>query len=152
MILPVETGGVNYAVGLNQKIGDGKRAELIAASWLMEQGCYAFMPVTEQSPIDLIALAPNGEFFYFDVKKVARRKKDNTVISRQLSPDQLKLGVRLLYVDLETHEIQLYPHQFSRNNLKRPNVTARVSDSDLTISALLHRESSLKDQSCSEEP
>lgn len=139
-------------MGLNQKIGDGKRGELLAADWLMSHGCYVFQPVTEQSPIDLIALAPNGEFFYFDVKKVARRKKDNTAISRTLTDTQRKLGVRLLYVCLDSKEVHLYPHQFSRDPVSHAAARSRlVSDSVPTIFELLRQESSPKERSCSEE-
>ena len=40
----------------------------------------------------------------FDIKVQARRK-DGTKISRSLKPNQKKLGVKLLYVDLKTKEI-----------------------------------------------
>jgi hypothetical protein len=153
MILPRLAGGVNYTMGLHQKIGDGKRAELLACDWLMSQGCYTFTPSTEQSPIDIIALTPSGEFLYFDVKKVARRKKDNTVISRKLTDLQVKMGVRLLYVDVDSHEVHLYPHQFSRNPYAHECAMRRLSVEKVpTIDALLHPTSSLIDQSCSEEP
>ena len=96
------------------QIRDGKRSELAAAAWLVSQDCYVYSPFIEQGPIDLIALAPNGEMFLFDVKTVGRRK-NGSIISRMLKPLQLKLGVRLLYVDLETGICALYPHQLSRN-------------------------------------
>jgi len=94
------------------QVRDGKRSELIAAAWLMSQNCYVYTPFIEQGPIDLIALTPKGDLFLFDVKTVGRRK-GGSIISRQLKPDQLKLGVRLLYVDLETGTCALYPHQLS---------------------------------------
>lgn len=129
-------------MGLNQKIGDGKRAELLAAEWLMSQGCYVFKPTTEQSPIDLIALTQDKRFLYFDVKKLAYRAK-GTVISRKLTDEQRKIGVRLLYVDLETRTCALYPHQLSFSD---PRHATRISEEKCsTISSLLHPVPVLKD-------
>ena len=72
------------------QVRDGKRSELIAASWLMSQNCYVYTPFIEQGPIDLIALTPKGELLLFDVKTVGRRK-DGSIISRLLSDIQKKL-------------------------------------------------------------
>lgn len=47
----------------------GKRCELIAAEWLLSQGCYVYAPFVEQGPVDLIALSAGNQWFYFDVKK-----------------------------------------------------------------------------------
>lgn len=124
-------------MGLNQKIGDGKRAELLAAEWLMGQGCYVFRPTTEQSPIDLIALTQDGRFLYFDVKKLAYRTK-GTVIARKLTDKQRKIGVRLLYVDLETRNCALYPHQLTCHDDRH---ATRLSGKPVTISSLLLPES-----------
>ena len=96
------------------QVRDGKRSELIAASWLMSQNCYVYTPFIEQGPIDLIALTPKGELLLFDVKTVGRRK-NGSIISRLLTDTQKKLGVRLLYVDLETGSCALYPYQLSRS-------------------------------------
>ena len=65
--------------------------------------------------------------FYFDVKKVGRRK-DNSIISRKLTSKQLGLGVRLLYVDVDTKRVELHPNQFA---------IKPFSESDLTTSLLL---------------
>jgi len=96
------------------QVRDGKRSELIAASWLMSQNCYVYTPFIEQGPIDLIALTPKGELLLFDVKTVGRRK-NGSIISRLLTDIQKKLGVRLLYVDLETGSCALYPYQLSHS-------------------------------------
>ena len=98
----------------DHKVREGKRSELFAAEWLMAQDCYVYTPFIEQGPIDLIALTPKGEFLLFDVKTVGRRK-NGSIISRLLTDTQKKLGVRLLYVDLETGSCALYPYQLSRS-------------------------------------
>lgn len=140
------------------QVRDGKRSELIAAAWLMSQNCYVYTPFIEQGPIDLIALTPKGELLLFDVKTVGRRK-NGSIISRMLNPNQIKLGVRLLYVDLETGTCALFPHQLSRspdNNAVKyaaKQASNRHFDGGQvpTIDGLLHPESSQTNQSCSEE-
>ena len=102
----------------DHKVREGKRSELLAAEWLMAQDCYVYTPFIEQGPIDLIALTPKGEFRLFDVKTVGRRK-NGSIISRLLSDTQKKLGVRLLYVDLETGSCALYPYQLSRSPMSK---------------------------------
>ena len=142
----------------DHKVREGKRSELLAAEWLMAQDCYVYTPFIEQGPIDLIALTPKGEFLLFDVKTVGRRK-NGSIISRLLSDTQKKLGVRLLYVDLETGSCALYPYQLSRspdnNAVKYAEQQASNRHFDggqvPTIAALLRPASSLIDQSCSEE-
>jgi|TARA_R110002095_G_scaffold68174_2_gene58001 hypothetical protein len=112
---------------LDTRNGFGKRCELIAAEWLLSQNCYVYSPFVEQGPVDLIALAPGHQWFFFDVKKVGRRK-DGSIISRTLTSRQLSLGIRLLYVDIETKRVELHPHQFS---------TKPFSETDPTTSSLL---------------
>ena len=142
----------------DHKVREGKRSELLAAEWLMAQDCYVYTPFIEQGPIDLIALTPKGEFLLFDVKTVGRRK-DGSIISRLLSDIQKKLGVRLLYVDLETGSCALYPYQLSRSPQNHAVKYAAQQASNRhfdggqvpTIDGLLHPTSSLIDQSYSEE-
>ena len=142
----------------DHKVREGKRSELLAAEWLMAQDCYVYTPFIEQGPIDLIALTPKGEFLLFDVKTVGRRK-NGSIISRLLSDTQKKLGVRLLYVDLETGSCALYPYQLSRSPQNHAVKYAERQASNRhfyggqvpTIDGLLHPTSSLIDQSYSEE-
>ena len=136
----------------NKRNADGKRSELIAADWLFSQGCHVFMHVLEQGPIDLIALSPKGEILLFDVKTIARRE-DGSMISRTLGAKQRKLGVRLLYVDLLTHECHLYPHQFNASRYSAQQAANRQNGGEIspTISSLLHPVSSPTDQSSPEE-
>jgi len=96
----------------NYRNVEGKRCEIIAIDWLLSQGCYTYTPTMEQGPVDIVALSPKGECLFFDVKKASRRE-DGSIISRTLKEKQKRLGVRLLYVDVETKECHLYPHQFN---------------------------------------
>ena len=136
----------------HKKNADGKRSELIAMSWLFSQGCHVYGHVLEQGPIDIIALAPNGDILLFDVKTLARRE-DGSIISRTLNDKQRKINVRLLYVDLATHECHLYPHQFSASPHAAQKAANRHHGGEKvpTTASLLHQESSPKDQSSPEE-
>ena len=69
----------------HQKARDGGVGELLAAAWLLQQNCYIYFPWVEQGPIDLIAVSPKGETFFFDVK-VAGRRANGSIISRVLKP------------------------------------------------------------------
>lgn len=136
----------------DNKIACGKQSELLAATWLIGQGCYVYQPFIEQGPVDLVALTPEGEMHLFDVKTVSRRK-DGSVISRTLKESQQALGVRLLYVDRDTHECHLYPHQFRSSQYSAQQAANRHSGGEInpTISSLLHPKSSPTDQSSSED-
>ncbi len=136
----------------DHRIAYGKQSELIAAAWLIGQGCYVYQPFIEQGPVDLVALTPEGEIHLFDVKTVSRRK-DGSVISRTLKQGQQALGVRLLYVDRDTNECHLYPHQFRSSQYSAQQAANRHSGGELdpTISSLLHLKSSPTDQSSSED-
>jgi len=89
---------------MKSNITRGVRAELLAAEWLIEQGIWSFIPMSAQGPIDLVGVDKDGIVYLFDIK-VQSRRKNGTKISRSLKPNQKKLGVQLLYVDLKAKEI-----------------------------------------------
>ena len=143
-------------MGIDHRIRDGAQCELIAAAWLVQQGCYVYQPVMSQGPIDLIALAPDGKLHLFDVKKAAQRE-NGSYISRKLKPKQKKMGVRLLYVEPETGRCALYPHQlYSSLTVQHQAIIEKASNRHWhggrvpTISGLLHPEQQPTVQSSSE--
>ncbi len=142
------------------KNSDGKRCELLAANWLFSQGCFVYSPFLEQGPVDLIAINPDGEVLLFDVKKVARRD-NGSIISRMLTDTQRKLGVKLMYVDMEANICGLYPHQIGGSRSKQSEICRKIAEEKAsnrhfnggkvpTIDELVHPESSRTNQSCSE--
>ena len=143
---------VNNIMRPHQKNRDGQRSELLAAEWLLSQDCYVYQPVMAQGPVDLVAISPNGKTHLFDVKTHAFRSS-GTSIARKLTDIQRKLGVRLLYVDLETGAVGLYTHQLSNDPVSKTNAQNRHFNGGKapTISGLLHPEPSPIDQSCPEE-
>lgn len=89
---------------MKDNITRGVRGELIAAEWLVGQGIWAFLPPSAQGPVDLIGLDKDGKVYLFDVK-VLNRRKDGSKVARVLSSLQKKLGVKLLYVDLDFKQV-----------------------------------------------
>ena len=141
--------------GPDKNIASGKRSELLAAEFLIDQGCYVYSPFIEQGPVDLVALDQTGTFHYFDVKTLSRRS-DGTIISRTLTDLQRKLGIQLLYVCLDTGQVHKYPHQFPRDVVPKQSAqnagNRRFSGvKPATISELLHPESLPTVQSSPEE-
>ena len=137
-------------MGIDYRIKDGKRCELLAADWLISQGCHVYTHVMEQGPVDIVALSPNNEWLFFDVKKASRRK-DGSIINRTLNEKQRKIGVRLLYVDVETGECHLYPHQFNPGPVSEQNAGNRrfKGVKPQATSSLLRPKSPPPDESCS---
>ena len=96
---------------MKDNITRGVRGELVAAEWLVSQGIWAFLPPSAQGPVDLAGLDKDGNVYLFDVKVLSRRK-DGSKVARVLSKLQKKLGIKLLYVDLETKEVFIGGTQF----------------------------------------
>ena len=96
----------------NYRNVEGKSCEIIAVDWLLSQGCYTYTPTMEQGPVDIVAFLPKVSGSSLMLK---RQVVEKTVASSAalLKEKQKRLGVRLLYVDVETKECHLYPHQFN---------------------------------------
>lgn len=95
----------------------GILAELLAAHWLVSQGFWVFKPHGQHGPVDLIAISKNGKTYYFDVKAISRRV-DGSHINRTLSSFQKKVGLMVLYVDLQTYEV-CYTEPMTNGRKKR---------------------------------
>jgi hypothetical protein len=75
---------------LNKKHQKGTSSELAAAKYLSDKGYYVFFRLSVTSPVDLVAVH----------SKISLRlsgKYKGTRINRRITPEQKKLGVRILY-------------------------------------------------------
>lgn len=82
------------------KIKLGMKSEFIAASFLSNDYTI-YWRTQDNDPIDFVAVhRTTGEALKIDVKTVSIRKtwKPGTTISRKLSSEQKRLGVKILYV------------------------------------------------------
>ena len=81
----------------------GDVAESIAAIWLWEQGYLVCKNLSQQGPVDLVAIK-EYEVILIDVKSECKRKRDGYKINRSLTSVQKNLGVNILNVNVETGE------------------------------------------------
>ena len=81
----------------------GDKAECIAAMWLWDQGYLVCRNMSQQGPVDLVAIKEN-DITLMDVKSECRRKRDGYKINRSLTPIQKTIGVKILNVNVETGE------------------------------------------------
>ena len=81
----------------------GDKAEYIAAMWLWDQGYLVCKNMSQQGPVDLVAIKED-EVILIDVKSECRRKRDGYKINRSLTPIQTSIGVKILNVNVETGE------------------------------------------------
>ena len=92
---------------------DGLSCELLLMKYLVNKGYYVFSPLGSQSPIDVVAVDKNGQAFFFDSKKDARRvnpgRKNKDRIHRPRTDLQKQMGVRMAYVDLEDGNVHIVP-------------------------------------------
>ena len=80
---------------------------------LMKMGNLVFKPLHDTGCVDFVTIDKNGKINLYDVKtksvrKTGRRKGHH--ISRLRTPLQQKLGVNIIYVDVESQEIQVVQH------------------------------------------
>ena len=83
----------------------GDKAEYIAAMWLWDQGYLVCRNMSQQGPVDLVAIKED-DITLIDVKSECRRKRDGYKINRSLTPIQKTIGVKILNVNIETGECE----------------------------------------------
>ena len=81
----------------------GDKAEYMAAMWLWDQGYLVCKNMSQQGPVDIVAIKEH-EVILIDVKSECRRKRVGYKINRSLTPVQKELGVNILNVNTETGE------------------------------------------------
>lgn len=74
----------------------GAHKELIACTWLLEQGYEVYRNVSSCGAVDIIA-EKDGILIRFDIKSCLNIDKTN--YKSLITDEQRKLGVKLLYVD-----------------------------------------------------
>ena len=92
----------------NRKHIKGDTAELIAAQYFIDSGCYVFKNISQQGPADLVVLNLNGGVDLYDVKAFSIRDKNGWKVNRSLSDLQKKCNVKFLYVDLVNKKVLDY--------------------------------------------
>ena len=87
----------------SSRVGD--MAEHYAITWLWDNGYQVFRNCGCTGPVDLVAMAPNGDLKLLDVKSY----KDWRLSAR--SPLQKELGVQYLHFNSETRKMRFVEHR-----------------------------------------
>jgi hypothetical protein len=107
---------------------DGQICETILMEYLLHREFYVFRPQASFGPVDVIAISgKTGKVYLLDAKKEKLRKLNKILkgdkvgvrgtkkpygpyrIYRVLSEEQKILGVRMAYVNMDTHEVHIVP-------------------------------------------
>ena len=89
----------------NKKHIKGDQAELIAQEFFIKKGYYVFNNISQHGPVDMVILDNDGYTLLIDVKAISLRSKNGWKVNRVPSEEQEKLGVHLVYVNLDTREV-----------------------------------------------
>jgi hypothetical protein len=101
---------------------EGQICETILAEYLMRRGFYVFIPPAGFGPVDVIGISgETGKVYLFDAKKDTKRYlKGRNVphrIHRVLTEEQKLFGVRIAYVNMDTHKVHVVP-RINKEDLK----------------------------------
>ena len=83
----------------------GDRAELIAQEFFIEKGFYVFNNISQHGPADMAVMDKDGNIMLIDVKALSLRTKNGWKVNRTPTKEQAKLGVELVFVDLDTGNV-----------------------------------------------
>ncbi len=83
----------------------GDRAELIAQEFFIKKGFYVFNNISQHGPVDIMIMDNDGHVMLIDVKALSLRTKNGWKVNRIPTKEQAKLGVQLVFVDLETGNV-----------------------------------------------
>jgi len=92
----------------------GQISETILTEYFLRHKFYVFKPTAAFGPIDLVVISSEtGKMYMLDAKTESFRKlkgrNGKHRISRVLSGEQQKMGVRIAYVNMDTREINITP-------------------------------------------
>ena len=85
----------------------GDRAELIAAEFFISLGYSVCKNMSQHGPVDLVLIDEEtpGDVTLVDVKAISLRTKNGYKVNRTPTAQQKKLGIKLIYIDLNTREV-----------------------------------------------
>ena len=103
----------------NSKHIKGDQAELIAQEFFIKKGYYVFNNISQHGPVDMVVLDKDGYTLLGDVKAISLRSKNGWKVNRVPSEEQEKLGVHLVYVNLDTREVldEMPSKRKNKNNI-----------------------------------
>ena len=112
----------------NSKHIKGDQAELIAQEYFIKKGFYVFKNISQHGPADMVVLDKDGYTILVDVKAISLRAKNGWKVNRAPSAEQEKLGIEIMYVNLDTREV--LDHMPRRGNYKNNVVNIKEYKND----------------------
>ena len=103
----------------NSKHIKGDQAELLAQEFFIKKGYYVFNNISQHGPVDMVVLDKDGYTLLVDVKAISLRSKNGWKVNRVPSEEQEKLGVHLVYGNLDTSEVldEMPSKRKNKNNI-----------------------------------
>lgn len=89
----------------------GDFAEYYAVTWLWDNGYHVFKNCGCTGPIDIVALSPEYEVVYIDVKTARLNSGRNFTKTQILTPLQKQLGVVILSFDPRDRSCRFVEHR-----------------------------------------
>jgi hypothetical protein len=112
----------------NKKHIKGDQAELIAQEFFIKKGFYVFNNISQHGPADMCVLDHDGYIMLVDVKAVSLRAKNGWKVNRSPTKEQDKLGIEIVYVNLDTREV--LDHMPRKGNYKNNVVNIKEYKND----------------------
>jgi len=112
----------------NKKHIKGDRAELIAQEFFIKKGFYVFNNISQHGPADMCVLDHDGYIMLVDVKAISLRSKNGWKVNRAPSKEQNRLGIEIVYVNLDTREV--LDHMPRKGNYKNNVVNIKEYKND----------------------
>ena len=112
----------------NKKHIKGDQAELIAQEFFIKKGFYVFNNISQHGPADMCVLDHDGFIMLVDVKAISLRSKNGWKVNRAPSKEQNRLGIEIVYVNLDTREV--LDHMPRKGNYKNNVVNIKEYKND----------------------
>ena len=112
----------------NKKHIKGDQAELIAQEFFIKKGYYVFNNISQHGPADMCVLDHDGYIMLVDVKAISLRSKNGWKVNRAPSKEQERLGIEIIYVNLDTREV--LDHMPRKGNYKNNVVNIKEYKND----------------------
>ena len=112
----------------NKKHIKGDQAELIAQEFFIKKGFYVFNNISQHGPADMCVLDHDGYIMLVDVKAISLRSKNGWKVNRAPTKEQDKLGIEIVYVNLDTREV--LDHMPRKGNYKNNVVNIKEYKND----------------------
>ena len=87
---------------MNVKEKKGLQSKLGVMRYYADIGYHVYNETNNTGPVDFVAINPETKSF----RSETANWKPGTMINRQLSPTQKKLGVELVYYNIDTGQIK----------------------------------------------